>query len=67
MAKRGRLELIYDILKVLHNNHGPMKPTPWLRKSNLSSLRFKEYYSEMLEKDFIKGLDLKFSTYPKKV
>ncbi len=53
MVKRGRLEIIYDILKIIKNNNNGIKPTPLIRKSNLSSSRFKEYYLEMIEKDFI--------------
>ena len=54
MVKRGRLEIIYDILKIIHNNSNSIKPTPLLRKSNLSTNRFNEYFSELIEKDFIK-------------
>lgn len=60
MVKRGRLEIISDILKILAGNHVPMRPTPLLRKSNLSTTRFKEYYLEMIEKDFIKEESLSY-------
>ena len=53
MAKRNRLEIIRDILKIIQKNHS-IKPTPLLRKSNLSTSRFKQYYSELLSKEFIK-------------
>ena len=53
MVKRGRLEIMYDILDLVKNSHNGIKPTPLLRKSNLSSSRFKEYYAEILEKGFI--------------
>jgi len=53
MAKRNKLEIIKDILKIIQENR-PIKPTPLLRKSNLSSSRFKEYYLELLKKEFIK-------------
>ena len=52
MAKRGKLEIIRDILKIIQNNSS-IKPTPLLRQSNLSSSRFKEYYSELIEKGLI--------------
>jgi len=32
----------------------PIKPTPLLRYSNLSSSSFSEYYSELLSKDLVK-------------
>jgi len=53
MAKRNKLEIIRDILKIIQDNHS-IKPTPLLRRSNISSSRFKEYYSELLSKEFIK-------------
>ena len=54
MAKRGRLEILYDILKLVKENPKGIKTTPLLRKSNISTKRFKEYYSETLEKEFVK-------------
>jgi len=53
MAKRNKLEIIRDILKIIQNNPS-IKPTPLLRRSNISSSRFKEYYLDLLEKEFIK-------------
>ena len=53
MAKRNRLEIIRDILKIIKENRS-IKPTPLIRKSNLSTSRFKQYYSELLNKEFIK-------------
>jgi len=54
--KRDRLEVIFDFLKVIEENHNSMKPTPLLRKSNLSSQSFQDYFKELLEKDFIKEI-----------
>jgi len=53
MAKRNKLEIIRDILRIIRENRS-IKPTPLLRKSNISSSRFKGYYSELLDKEFIK-------------
>jgi len=53
MAKRNKLEIVKDILKIIQDNHS-IKPTPLLRRLNISSSRFKEYYSELLEKEFLK-------------
>ena len=53
MTKRNKLEIIKDILKIIQENRS-IKPTPLLRKSNISSSRFKEYYSDLLNKKFIK-------------
>ena len=53
MAKREKLEIIYDILNTVRNNRNLMKPTPLLRKSNLSSSSFKEYYTELLKRELL--------------
>ena len=55
--KRDRLEVIFDILKVIREHNNSIKPTPLLRYSNLSSQRFNEYEEELLTKGFIKGID----------
>ena len=44
-----------DILDIIKNNH-KIKPTPLLRKSGLSSARFKEYYNEVLQRGLIKEI-----------
>jgi predicted transcriptional regulator len=54
MAKRGKLEIMRDILKLIKENRNMIKPTPLLRRSNLSSKRFQEYFSELLEKGFVR-------------
>jgi predicted transcriptional regulator len=54
--KRDRLEVIYDILKIIRHYNNSIKPTPLLRYSNLSSQSFSEYLSELLEKGFIKEI-----------
>lgn len=54
--KRERLEVINDFLKIIQDNNNSIKPTPLLRKSNLSSHRFTEYFQEMLSKRFIKEI-----------
>jgi len=54
MVKRAKLEIMRDILLMIKNNHGKMKPTPLLRKSGLSSSGFKEYYSYLLARELVK-------------
>jgi len=54
MSKRERLEIIKDILIIIQNNKNSIRITPLIRKSNLSSSRFKQYFNELLEKRFIK-------------
>jgi len=51
--KRNRLEVIRDILTVIRNKNGRIKPTQILYKSNLSHLMMKYYMAELLEKKFI--------------
>lgn len=57
MAKRGRLEIIRDILKIIQENRNSIKTTPLLRRSNISSSKFKEYFTELLEKEFVKEVN----------
>jgi predicted transcriptional regulator len=54
MKKRGRLEIIKDILRIIQENKNSIRQTPLLRKSNVSSSKFKEYFKELTEKGFIK-------------
>ena len=54
MTKRGKLEIIKDVLSIIYKNHNSIKITPLIRQSNISSTRFKEYYSELLNKNLIK-------------
>jgi predicted transcriptional regulator len=57
MAKRGRLEIIKDILKIILENKNSIKTTPLLRRTNISSSKFKEYLSELIKKDFVKEIN----------
>jgi predicted transcriptional regulator len=59
MVKRGKLEIIKDILKIIQEHHNSIKSTPLLRQSNVSSTRFKEYFNELLKKRFIKEIKVK--------
>jgi predicted transcriptional regulator len=56
MKKRGKLEIMKDILKIIQINKNSIKPTPLLRKSGLSSKSFREYYKEILERGLIKEI-----------
>ncbi|MFC1769256.1 winged helix-turn-helix domain-containing protein [Nanoarchaeota archaeon] len=53
MRKRDRLEIIHDILYVLREKRGDVKPTHILYKSNLSHQMLMEYLNELISKDFI--------------
>lgn len=54
--KRNRLEIIHDILKVIRERNGRIKPTHILYKSNLSHQMMEEYMGELKEKEFIKEI-----------
>ncbi len=54
--KRERLEVIFDILKLISSHHNSIKPTPLLRQSKLSSGSFSEYYRELIAKGLIKEI-----------
>lgn len=53
-AKRNRLEIIKDILIIIKENKNAIRLTPLLRKSNLSSSGFAEYFEELQSKGFVK-------------
>ncbi|MBS3172531.1 hypothetical protein J4438_03050 [Candidatus Woesearchaeota archaeon] len=54
MVKRGKIDIIKDILIVIRDNNNHIKSTPLLRKSNLSSERFSTYLQDLLNKNFVK-------------
>jgi predicted transcriptional regulator len=54
--KRDRLGVIHDILRIIQDNHNSIRPTPLLRKSNLSSQGFADYYGELLSKGLVKEI-----------
>ena len=51
--KRGRLQIIHDILGAIRDKGGTIKPTHLLYKSNLSHQMMGEYISELKGKGFI--------------
>jgi predicted transcriptional regulator len=55
--KRDRLEVIYDLLNIIQTNNNSIKKTPLLRKTNLSSQSFGEYFEELLNKGFIREIE----------
>lgn len=56
MNKRERLEIIHDILRIIKENDNLIKPTPLLRKSNLSSQGFNEYINNLIMNELIKEI-----------
>ncbi len=51
--KRNRLEIIHDILRVIRDRNGKIKPTHILYKSNLSHQMMEEYLEELKNKEMI--------------
>jgi len=59
VRRRGRLEIIADILISIKNKGGEIKPTHLLYKSNLSHAKLKEYLNILLEKGMIEEKQVK--------
>jgi len=51
--KRDRLQIIHDILSVIREKNGKIKPTHILYKSNLSYQMMEEYLQELIQKGFV--------------
>jgi len=51
--KRNRLQIIHDILRVIREKDGRIKPTHILYKSNLSHQMMEEYLTELISKEFV--------------
>jgi len=64
MNKRGKLEIIRDILKIIQENHNSIQTTPLIRKSNLSTQRFSGYLKELIDKKFVEQVDDKKTIKP---
>ena len=59
VKRRGKLEIIADILRSIQNKRGTIKPTHLLYKSNLSHAKLKEYVNILLEKGMIEEQQVK--------
>lgn len=59
VKRRGKLEIIADILRSIQNKGGKIKPTHLLYKSNLSHAKLKEYVDMLLEKGMIEEQTVK--------
>jgi len=57
--RRGKLEIIADILSSIQNKEGKIKPTHLLYKSNLSHAKLTEYVDILLKKGMIEKKEIK--------
>jgi len=57
--RRGKLEIIADILTSIQDKEGKIKPTHLLYKSNLSHAKLKEYLDVLIKKGMIEERLLK--------
>lgn len=53
IKRRGKLEIIADILRSIQNKRGRIKPTHLLYKSNLSHAKLVEYADILLKRGMI--------------
>lgn len=51
--RRGKMEIIYDMLRSIQLKGGKIKPTHLLYKSNLSHTKMKEYLDELMHKQMV--------------
>ena len=61
--KRGRLDIITDMLATLQNSGGEIKPTHLMYKSNLSHGQMSSYLEELLDKELIQKVKKKNNDY----
>ena len=59
VKRRGRLDIIADMLRSIQNKGGEIKPTHLLYKSNLSHAKLKEYVDVLLNKGMIEEQQVK--------
>ena len=57
--RRGKLEIIHDMLRSIQNKGGTIKPTHLLYKSNLSHSKMKEYIDELTSKGMVEEIEQK--------
>jgi len=59
MERRNRINIIYDILRVIQERGGEIKKTHIMYQANLSHNQMKLYLNELYKKKFIENTDSK--------
>ena len=57
MERRSRINIIYDILRVIQERGGEIKKTHIMYRANLSHNQMKLYLAELYKKKFIENTD----------
>ncbi len=61
--RRSKHQIIYDILNLISQKGGKVKPTHILYGGNLSHDRLKKYLQELIDAGFIEKIDEKGKTF----
>jgi len=57
--RRGKIEIIHDMLRSMQDKGGNIKPTHLLYKSNLSHSKMKEYVAELMNNGMMEEIEVK--------